>query len=359
MSKVYKNIIVGAGFSSFVINNFLKNDTLVISSNSNFLKNYPKRKNLVKYLKIFSPKFYSRGKYKYNLKNSILHDTLILGGNTNLWGGICNIKKIKKKIKIFEDTISFKKLGINETGSFTNNKNLYQMQKLLSREGEIFNCSKHFQKIMPGHLISFKLLKKNLISLKIKEKKNKNLLCKNLILAINATQLIEVLINSNIIKDNDTILLTEHDFKTKISLFKKIVKENNNSVILGYSISGIIKHALGLQKNFNKFFFKLFNFIPFYYYQIFYKKRNSAKYVFQKEKSLIKEIKKNTNKGFGKSIHYYNLKINGANLIKKLNLSSKNIYGVSSPFLTNADPGPISNNLIELALKVAKKLTKK
>ena len=67
-------------------------------------------------------------------------------------------------------------------------------------------------------------IKKDLICLKIKNAKIKNYFCKKLILAVNATQLIDILINSNIVKNRDEISLTEHKFSTKITLFNNIKK---------------------------------------------------------------------------------------------------------------------------------------
>lgn len=360
MRKIYKNIIIGSGFSAFVLSKFLKKDYLVVSSNSSFIKHYPRRKNL-KNLKLFSPKFESRGKIRFLLKNSILHDSLIQGGNTNFWGGVCNLKKIKRKINLLKNFVSFKRLNINETGNFSNKNQIHQMQRIGSKSGEIFNCSNYFEKILKGHLINFKVLKKNLIKIKIKDKKNKTLLCKNLVLAVNFTQLIEILVNSNIIKDKDFFFLNEYDFNTKISFFKskKYSVTENKLTILGYSISGIIKHATGIQQNFNKILFTLLNLIPFYYYQIFKDQINKAKYIYHKKNFLIEEIETETHKGFGRSVHYFNLKINNLQIKDKLRLINKNIYGISSPFITNSSPGPISNDLIDNAHKIANILNKK
>ena len=83
-----------------------------------------------------------------------------------------------------------------------------------------------------------------------------------------------------------------------------------------------------------------------------------ATYRVEKEKLIINEISEKTENGFGKSIHYFNMKINNINLEKILKKISKNIYGISSPFIINKVPGPISNNLIEKVFEVSKKLSK-
>lgn len=353
MKNLHKNIIIGSGLSSFIVNNSLKKKFLTITTSENYLNHLPIRKKLSNFLKPLSKKFKSRGHYNYILKKSILHDCLIHGGNTNLWGGVCNISNLKKKK--FKNIIFFKKISINNTGSFSTNKNYYQMQ---SKNNNIFNCSNYFKNLIYGHLISFKSLKKNLIELTVKKNKISKYYCENLILAINTVQLIELLINSDVIKDKDIITLNEYKFQTKITLFRKFLHfiNINNQNVISYTISGIIKHGLGLQKNFNNFFFQLLNKIPIYYHQIFYKKKNLASYVFKKKKNSIEEISNQTDKNFGKSIHYYNLKINKKNINKILKKINKNIYGVSAPFVENVNPGPISNNLINKSIETSKKL---
>lgn len=191
---------------------------------------------------------------------------------------------------------------------------------------------------------------------KNKKKKIKDYFCNNLILAVNAIQLIEILINSNIIRDKDKISLNEHKFRTKITIFKNIQTNKKIFLILSYSFAGIIKHALGIQKNFNRFFFIFLNFFPIFYHQIFYKKKIIATYKVEKKERIVREISKKTSDNFGKSIHYFNMKINNINVERKIKKISNNIYGISSPFITNKFPGPISNNLIEKVLYIIKKI---
>lgn len=355
MNKIYNHIIIGSGFSSFLFNLFLnKKETLIITTKVGFINKLPKRKKLNNYLKTFSKKFDSFGNYNFILKNAKLHDTLTDGGNTNVWGGTCNLKKIKNKLIKLKKIVSFKKISLNDTGSISNNKYIHQIQKLNSEKGEIFNCSNHFNNKISGHLIKINSIKKNLIELEIKKKKMKKLLCRKLILAVNFTQLLEILLNSNIIKDKDLITLHECKFKTKISLSTKLL-QNKKDTVLCYSVSGIIKHALGIQKNFHKTFFSFFNLIPFYYYQIFSKKKIKATFKINKYRRKIEEIHHKTDKNFGKSIHYFNMKVNNLNIEKKLSKVNKNIIGVSCPFLTKNEPGPISNNLVERSFYLANK----
>ena len=109
MKKIYKNINWIGFFCFYSKYISKKNFFLVITSNDKFLDDFPTRNNLTNYLKFFTRKFHSKGRYKFKLRNSELHDTLIHGGNTNLWGGICNVHEIKKYIKNLKNIIKFKK----------------------------------------------------------------------------------------------------------------------------------------------------------------------------------------------------------------------------------------------------------
>ena len=171
MKKIYQNIIIGSGFSAFILTKLIKKNYVLITTEDKLINNFPKRKRLTKFLKFFTTKFCSYGKYQFHLKNSTLHDTLIHGGNTNLWGGICNTTKIKKFLNFFTKIFSLKKLNFNETGSSSNFKNLLQIQELNNKNGKIFNCSKYFKKKIVGHLLSFESLDSGIIRLKIKKKK--------------------------------------------------------------------------------------------------------------------------------------------------------------------------------------------
>ena len=358
MKTIHQNIIIGSGFSAFVLNRLLKKKFLIITTNDNLINNFPKRKYLTRHLRFLSKKFFSYGIFNYVLQHSILHDTIIHGGNSNLWGGICNIRNLKNKLNDLRKIIYFRKINKNETGSFSNNNYLYQMQHKNKKSNIIFNCSKYFKNLVHGHLIDFTVQKKNLICLNVQKNKIEKFYCRNLILAVNTIQLFEILINSNFIRDKDKISLCEHQFRTKVSLRPNLDNKKNDNLTLSYSMSGIIKHALGKRINFNKYIFKFLNIFPFYYHQIFYKKKVFALYKVEKSSKTLREISKQTAPDFGKSVHYFNMKVNNIEVSRILSKISKNIFGISSPFVTSKAPGPISNSLIEKSIFLSNKLNK-
>ena len=80
-------VIIGGGYSSFVIyQKLIKFNPLVITNkNINYNNSLFRRRNL-QINKFFSKKSSSFGSLQYKLNgNSKIHDKLILGGNSNLW----------------------------------------------------------------------------------------------------------------------------------------------------------------------------------------------------------------------------------------------------------------------------------
>ena len=63
-----------------------------------------------------------------------------------------------------------------------------------------------------------------------------------------------------------------------------------------------------------------------------------------KNKKIIAEEENLNN--FGSSIHYCNLKIDNLGINEFISNLSKNIIGVSMPFVKQSKPGPICNDII-------------
>jgi hypothetical protein len=73
--------------------------------------------------------------------------------------------------------------------------------------------------------------------------------------------------------------------------------------------------------------------------------------------SLTQKI--NNSSGFGRSIHYCDLKINGLNINEYLKDINSNIKGIGMAFIKQKNPGPISNDIIIDAIWKIKNLRKK
>ena len=82
-----------------------------------------------------------------------------------------------------------------------------------------------------------------------------------------------------------------------------------------------------------------------YINQTFYNKKIEGKLKIDLKNKKITEI--NNLNSFGDSIHYCNLKIDNLSINKYISNISKNIIGVSMPFIKQTKPGPISNDIIK------------
>ena len=92
-----QNLIVGSGFSAYLMYLKLNKKTILISSEQveSFFKDKKRQKKLEN-KKIFSKKFKSYTKMLVNLTNVKILDFLCEGGSSNVWGGICNDYKINE-----------------------------------------------------------------------------------------------------------------------------------------------------------------------------------------------------------------------------------------------------------------------
>ena len=338
-------VIVGSGFSALISYFFLKKfDTQVISSNNliNNLDNFKCRKNL-EINKYFSNKLKSKGNFEYFKKKSFeIHDRLSFGGNTNIWGGFINIEGLSKNIiKIFkENHIKFENLDQIKNGY---KSNINTIRQLRDEKNNILDSSRLIKNILPGLVHSFNI-KKNYISIKYFDFKNLKysfLETKKLLIAISFPQLIDLLFRSGLLIDTANLILDdfEHDFKLT---FSSDLKNNNKSdYILKYDFLRASKHYLGYQNSIDSFFIK----IPIYIDQTFYNKKIKGKLKIDVENKKIIEENSTLNK-FGSSIHYCNLKIDNLGINEYISNISKNIVGVSMPFVKQSRPGPISNDII-------------
>ena len=345
-----KITIVGSGLSATIAKIKFNNlDPNIIScSNSFFLKEKYLRRKSIESNKLFSKKSLSYGNLRYKLNNIKLHDRLILGGSTGVWGGMVNTSTLPNYfLKILENNnIFFKKLDFYKTGYKSNKKDIKQM---CDENGHIFNSSKFFSDQENNFLHSFSIEEKR-IKLKIISEKNLNFEIQytdKLILGISLPQLLDLLIRSEYIKDKVNITLEEFDYGLRHSFSKSVHKYDPNKVIVvKYSFFKIIDHF------FSSKLFKIFKFIkiPFYVDQVFfYNKKKINLSINTKLQTLHNHAQKNI---LGNSIHYCNLSIDQININKYLKDISKNIFGISMPFVSQKIPGPIANDIINHTLNI-------
>jgi len=344
MIKQKKNIIIGAGFSAAITKLYLGKFSRIFSLQNDLIikKSNLIRRKEIECNKLFAKKSYSYGTLNYILKNSILHDRLTLSGNSSVWGGKIDLTDINHKDQFFfkKNNFFFKKLSYDETGTISNNKNIYQIQNY---QNKILQITDLPIKINNGYLLSF-IIKKKKIFLRIKDNydnKFRVIKADKLFLCVGSIQLLDLLYRSKYINHRDKIEFTEskHEFKLKY-VYSKFEKKGTT---VRYHISRAIGHYLGIQ--FYSFILKIFKFIPICIDQIFYYKKQKLKLKIH-NKSVIEILSDKKNNRFGNSIHYCNLKINNIKINKFLSRISSNIVGIGMSFIDQKKPGPISNEII-------------
>ena len=345
--KNYDYIFIGTGFSSLIFNILSNNKSkiFITSENIDLKKNFFRRKEL-EHKKLFSNKFNSYGNIKItDFINQKFHDNLSHGGNSNLWGGIIQTSELIKKVLHLNKNIILQSLDHEVTGSSTNFENVYQLQNL---NNEILNSKEFIKNPIFGHVIKLKKRNKIFDVFYInKKQKVIKISGKKVFFGVGFVQFLEILINSKFISKNYKISLEEYPMRYNVNIKKKINDKKN--FIIKYSLPGVIKHGLGLQK---KMVLKFLNFLPLFIDQKFIAYKKKIEFKLCLEKNFLKIIDPQKNFNFGKSIHYCNLKIGGSSAQKFLKKISPNLFGVSMPFVNQSKPGPISSNIVKNIIKI-------
>jgi hypothetical protein len=171
-------------------------------------------------------------------------------------------------------------------------------------------------------------------------------------------QLIDLLYRSGLIKGGTTISLSEFSYQLKSKITFSPSKFANATTMIRFKLFRAIAHHLGIQKFFK--INKLFQWIPFYFDQVFLLKKLA--YTSEIKNGMLSDPitqKINNSSRFGRSIHYCDLKINGLNINEYLGRINLNISGIGMAFVKQKNPGPISNDIILDAIRKVKNLREK
>jgi hypothetical protein len=356
---VDKITIVGGGFSASIAKILIDNTVDVISPVS-LLKSPNesfKNNSVLAINKFFGKKAFSFTKLRFHLGTTKLHDRLLLGGNSKIWGGFVDSTDLPSAVieRLKKNSIFLKPLSFSDTGSIANNKNIHQLQ---NASGEIYNAAEALEKHQDSFLESFFIKDRKIGLHLISNGKNKTIYTNHLILCVGVVQLIDLLYRSGLIKEGTTITLSEfsYELKSKITFFPS--EFANTTTIIRFKLFRAIAHYLGIQKSFklNKFF----QWIPFYFDQVFLLKKFA--YISEIKNGILSDSltqKINNSSGFGRSIHYCDLKINGLNINEYLGRINLNVSGIGMAFVKQKNPGPISNDIILDAIRKVKNLREK
>ena len=337
--------IIGGGFSASIAKLLIKSPCKVVTPKNSSCLQMPRRKFL-EVNKSFSVIAQSLGTLKFELIKTKLHDRLLLGGNSRVWGGFVNFVYLPKEIleKFQAKNIAVKTLTFEETGSASNNPDLGQMQH---ESGAIYDASIFLDGSDDGYLERF-FLDGDRIGLNLNYMGSKRTaFAEKLILCVGAVQLLDLLYRSGYLSNGDNVVMTEFSYKLKPKFTFSSKSFSEGSTIIRFHLARAICHFLGIQKK--PSFLKFFKWVPFYLEQHFSNK--SMKCVLELNAGVISEACMNPNDlKFGESIHYCNMQINGEGLNEFVARISPNIIGLGMPFVDQAEPGPISNDIINDAI---------
>jgi len=222
------------------------------------------------------------------------------------------------------------------------------IKQLCEADGNIFNSKKFFLNYQNSFLDSFSI-EEDKIKLKIIKPEQNNFEIKythKLILAISLPQLLDLLIRSGFINKCVNLRLDEFKHKLKYSISKKFNSYDCKKIVaIKYSFIKAIDYYFGLK------LFKILKFIkiPFYVDKLFIFDKKIIKLNLDINSKTVKD---HSTELMGDSIHYCNLSIDQININNYLKNISKNILGVSMPFVSQKNPGPISGDIIKHILNI-------
>jgi hypothetical protein len=348
-----KCFIIGGGFSAFIAKIIYPEAVVFTPANSVFalnIKSFRRRKNLEvnKYLGL-NARSIGVSQFQGNFR---LHDRLISGGNSSIWGGFIDVSVLPSGvIKAIEA------MGINFVDIAKNKEPGYSVpdayKQMRDESGEILNVSKllkidndaYLHKISKTNYgLQFDFLYPDLQkgcrleSLRISPDDK-------VIIAVGVVQLIDLMLSSDILHDQDEITLDEYEMSLHIERSSKRRIVLNDSSSISYLPTVAISHWLGLRKKFEKLGF--LNMLGLRLRQEF--SLNKKHGVFKNNKGIFSSV--NSDKNFGASIHYSNMCINKIPVAKICREFSPNLSVIGMASSIQKKPGPISNVIIELVLK--------
>ena len=354
-----KTLIIGGGFSALIAKLLLgKQPAQIISAisqpttlvNANDGIELARRPSL-EINKLFSAQQApSLGILKSQLTKGLLHDRLMHGGNSVIWGGFCNAARLDSSIKaiLSANGIDLVPLSLSQTGSASN---LAGLSQLTQKDGQILNAAKLLgPSITDAYATQLSVSHSGALQVHL-HGQSQPLECQRLILTVGTVQLIDLLYRSGMIAEGDILTLTEfeHDLRLRTTLNAKPFSQQD--CIIRYHLLRAIYHALGVQKMpkwLNRFP------LPLCVDQTFYSQ--SQELQLQISQGVLQELSSPNNRtaNFGGSIHYCNLRINGQDINQLLARFHPRLIALGMPAVTQMQPGPISNDIInDAALKIA------
>lgn len=329
--------IVGGGFSASVAKMLMSHRCRIISPQSDHYSGGIRRPAL-EVNKFFSSKSKSFGFLNFKLNGVTLHDRLSLGGNSNIWGGFVNVSRLPENVlqRLGSEGLNVQRLSFSDTGSISSHPSLAQ---ILAADGNIYDASLHLAEAEDGYLESF-FMEGGRIRLNVNfAGKKESFLTDKLVLCVGTVQLLDLMHRSGLLEDGSAIKLSEFNYSLKPKITTNPNRLLGTGTIIRFHLGRALCHLMGIQKN-----LKLFSFtrwIPLYLEQHFLVKRSEC----------LLELNDGVISGgggskFGSSIHYCNMRINGEGVNDIFARISPSLIGLGMSFVNQAEPGPISNDIL-------------
>lgn len=332
-----KTLIIGGGFSAYISKAIFPSAKVLAYSGKTPRPFSQKSFEINKPLSQWAP---SNTKLTRPKKEKImLHSRDILGGNSRIWGGFINTKHLQNDAHLLlkKAGINLVPLSVNLTGSVSNSEALFQM-----RDGrDIFDVSKKLSPDLFGEAEYFTVSEgRKIVNYTDEQGKQKWMACDNLIIACGVIKTLEFLLNSGLVDESNSLRLSEYEYFLSCKKPERLIE---GSLGIGYTIDRAFRHFLGATNSAS-----YANPKTVVIWQIFNQKKHYLDFTIKsKVITPSRKIKK-----FGASIHYCNLEIDGAGVNTVLAKVGNGIHVVGMAGTRQAEPGPISNDIVQHALSL-------
>jgi hypothetical protein len=270
----------------------------------------------------------------WEIGSNRLVDRIGLGGNSTLWGAAINLDI---NTKYFNRLKGFETKSMNVVPGIKSNKNLGIM---VDKDSKLFSTTNFFsdhKNIINGYVINFKI-NDSLFHINYFDGSSyRKIVSKKIYLCLSVPQTIALLVGSKIVQDKTIFTLSEHVMNYR---GHDSTTYPDKDCVVSYKGFLAFARALGLRTVYSN----IFNLGPYVVDQIFTNSVHKMSFQYDSEKALIESM--DPSSFFGKSIHYFGMKINEVDFNSYLNAISPNLMAFGHSTISGVAPGPIANDIL-------------
>lgn len=275
----------------------------------------------------------------------VLHDFLAPGGNSNLWGGFVDLDSLTAAQKAFLATngIHAQPLSFARTGSVSNRPGIAQLQ---AANGRIFCANSVLGRVVDGYAERLALaedgIEVTVLACEGATVRRYSLGARRVILCTGVVQTLDLLFRSGMLRDGDTFSLSEHKYQLDLAKCSETF-EPCAETIIRFTASRAFLHLAGVQGLWDRI--KFSRFVPPCIEQRFMSEENVGLFEIR-DGAIAFQKGAVAPPGFGRSIHYCDLKINGTDVNGVLEAFNPGAMGLGMAFVKQRQPGPISDSIV-------------